>query len=390
MRKGIVRSLLKTLIISHFISSIVLLCPSNAMPNPTHKARQDQINKIESKLSREKEKYKLFVFQEKDILAHLSILEKDVAEKRRTIEGMRKKIRLSRMEMGKLEDKLADLGQLLKNSEIQMTKRLVVLYKYVRRDYFRILADVKDFSQFCRRMKYLKIIMEKDQSALLKLADEEIRYKKEISQTKEQLVDKEIKNKEEKIKLTSLRQYLEKRVIRLMKINKEKEFYKKAINELQLAAQNLRKKLLSIEKKDAYNIPRSAQFADFKGRLPFPLEGKVVRSDKFLNSKIENLDKGIFIEGSSADEAKAVFPGRVDFSGRLRGYGDIVIINHGSRYFTITAQLSQIKKKEGDIVEAGEVIGLASQNDISKVPRIYFEIRKEGKNLTPLRWLKAN
>ena len=390
MKKDIVRSLLKIFIILPFISSTFLLYPSDAMPNPTHKAKQDQIKKIESKLSQEKEKYKTFCFQEKDILAHLSKLEKEVAEKRRIIEEMRKKIRLTKTEVRRLEDRLANLGQLLKDAEIRMAKRLVVLYKYVRRGYFRILVNVNDLSQFCQRAKYLKAIMEQDKRALSKLADAEKRYRKEITKTNEYLVEKEIKNKEEKRRLTFLRQYLEKRVVRLMKIHKEKKFYKKAINELQLAARNLRKTLMNIEKKEAYNVPRSSQFADFKGKLPVPLEGQIIRADKFLNSKSQKLHKGIFIEGSSANEAKAVFPGRVDFSGRLKGYGDIVIINHGSRFFTITAQLSQRKKDEGDVVEAGEVIGLASQNNVSKVSRIYFEIRKEGKNLAPLGWLKAN
>ena len=389
MTKNTVRSLLKILIILPLIFSAPLLYSSDATPNPKHTTNQDKIKEIESKLSQEKQKHKAFSFQEKDILAHLSELEKEVAEKKQTVEELKKKIRLSKIEIGKLEGRLANLGKLLKDAETRMARRLVVLYKYVRRGYFRILANVNDLSQLWQRAKYLKAIMEQDQRMLSKLADEESRYRKEITQTKEHLVEEEIKNKEEEKRLISMRQYLEKRVIRLMQIHKEKKFYEKAINELQLAALKLGKTLLNIEKKEVYNISRSARFADSKGKLPFPLEGKIIRGDKFLDSKRQKFHKGIFIEGSSGNEIKAVFPGRVDFSGRLRGYGDIVIINHGSRFFTITAHLSQRKKEEGDLVEAGDVIGLANQNNVSKVSRVYFEIRKEGKNLAPLGWLKT-
>lgn len=389
MKKDTVHSLLKIVIILPFISSASFMYPSDAMPNPKHTTSQDKIKEIESKLSQEKQKHKAFSFQEKDILANLSELEKEVAEKKQTIEELRKKIRLSKIEIGKLEDRLANLGKLLKDTEIRMAKRLVVLYKYVRRGYFRILANVNDLSQLWQRTKYLKAIMEQDQRMLSKLADEENRYRNEITQIKEHLVEEEIKNKEEEKRLISMRQYLEKRVIHLMKVHKEKKFYEKAINELQLAALKLRKTLLNIEKKEVYNISRPARFANSKGKLPFPLDGKVIRGDKFLDSKRQEFHKGIFIEGSSDNEIKAIFPGRVDFSGRLKGYGDIVIINHGSRFFTITAHLSQRKKEEGDLVEAGDVIGLASQNNVSKVSRVYFEIRKEGKNLAPLGWLKT-
>jgi len=95
----------------------------------------------------------------------------------------------------------------------------------------------------------------------------------------------------------------------------------------------------------------------------------------------------VFIESSDTD-VKAVFPGRVDFSGQLKGYGEIIIINHGSRYFTISAQLYQRTKEEGDEVDSGEVIGFVSQSGSSKKTRVYFEIRKAGKSLNPLSWLK--
>jgi septal ring factor EnvC (AmiA/AmiB activator) len=109
-----------------------------------------------------------------------------------------------------------------------------------------------------------------------------------------------------------------------------------------------------------------------------------------LGSEGPKPQKGIFIEGASDAVVKAVFPGRVDFSGRLKGYGEVVIINHGSRFFTISAQLSQRKKKEGDVLEEGETIGLVGINGSSKGGRLYFEIRRAEKNLDPLKWLKIH
>jgi len=174
-----------------------------------------------------------------------------------------------------------------------------------------------------------------------------------------------------------------------MKTHKEKEFYETAVKELQLAAKNLKQALVKIEKKETYKALRSSRFSDSKGKLPFPLKGRIIKADKLSDSKSKLLNKGIFIAGVSDSKVKAVFPGRVDFSGRLKGYGEVIIINHGSRFFTISAQISSRKKQEGDVVAKGEVIGFVKRSGPSKESRLYFEIRKAGKSLDPLKWLKT-
>jgi septal ring factor EnvC (AmiA/AmiB activator) len=102
-----------------------------------------------------------------------------------------------------------------------------------------------------------------------------------------------------------------------------------------------------------------------------------------------NLHKSILVECTSHTKVRAVFPGRVDFSGPLKGYGKVVVINHGSRFFTISALLSERKKGKGDLVKAGDVIGLVSGNGSANGGMLYFEIRKAGRNLDPLKWLKC-
>jgi septal ring factor EnvC (AmiA/AmiB activator) len=98
----------------------------------------------------------------------------------------------------------------------------------------------------------------------------------------------------------------------------------------------------------------------------------------------------VVIEGRPGAEVRAVYAGRVDFSGSLKGYGEIVVINHGSRYFTVSAQLAQRRKQEGEMVKAGEMIGSLGRTNSPRESRLYFEIRKGGGNLDPLRWLKVH
>jgi septal ring factor EnvC (AmiA/AmiB activator) len=360
-----------------------------ARSNPTSGTKEDQIRKIETKLSREKQKLKTFNSRERDILAILNDLEQEVEEKRNLVERLRKKIRRGEKEVKKLKLRRSSLKRASKRAETQMAKKLVSLYKYARKGYFKVLANAGDLNEFWQRMKYLGAFLENDRKILFELSEEKRVYRKQILLIKERIAkESEKKNKEEK-RLASLREGLEKKVIHLMKIHKEKEFYETAVKELALAAQTLKQTLLKIEKKETYKEKRRYRFANSRGRLPFPVEGKIVKGYRRPGSERSKPQKGIFIEGSSNAAVKAVFPGRVDYSGMLKGYGEVVIINHGSRFFTISAHLSQRKKKEGDVLEEGETIGVAGKNGSSKGGRVYFEIRKGGKNLDPLKWLKV-
>ena len=386
----IMSSFSKTLIIPVFFLFSALTGITEADSNPTSGAKEDQIRKIETKLSREKQKLKTFNSRERNILAILADLEQDVAEKSHSVEKLRKKIRLGENEVKKLKRTQSSLERSAKTAETQMARRLVSLYKYARKGYFKILANARDLNEFWQRAKYLGAFLEQDRKVLVRLTEEEREYRKQIRLIKEQLIKKEETKNREEMRLASLREGLEKKVIHLMKIHKEKEFYETAVKELAVAAQDLKQTLLKIEKKEIYKEKRTFRFANSKGQLPFPIEGKIIKGYKGSGSKRLKPQKGVFIEGPSNAEVKAVFPGRVDFSGRLKGYGEVIIINHGSRFFTISANLSQRKRKERDVLKEGEAIGLVGRNGSSKRGRLYFEIRRAGKNLDPLKWLKVH
>ena len=131
-------------------------------------------------------------------------------------------------------------------------------------------------------------------------------------------------------------------------------------------------------------------FESSKGRLPLPLPGKIMRDVNTTGDGTFDSHKGVYIRGDFGQEVRAVFPGRVDFSGQLKGYGQVIIINHGSRYFTISAYLLQRNKTEGDTVARGEVIGQIGETGLVTGPALYFEIRKGETTLDPLKWLKVH
>ncbi len=350
---------------------------------------RSQIEEIESKLSREKEKLETFDYHEKGLLEQLSQLEQEVNEKKRALNDLKKKVGQEKTSIKKLEQRLPPLQKALADAEALGARRLVALYKYARTGYVKILADSSDLDDFWRRLKYLKAIMKADRELLERLAEEEQAYREKLARIKDQIVKKEKLRDEEVKRLDSLSNELEEKVIRLMQVHKEKEYYETAVKELELAAKDLRKTLSNIEKKDSSGMKLFSSFEDSRGQLPFPLQGDIVRAGNGTGATGPASRRGIFIKSHLDDRVQAVFPGRVEFSGRLKGYGEVIIINHGSRFFTISARFSQREKREGDAVNAGEIIGLVGRSGSPNRGILYFEIRRGGKSLDPLKWLRS-
>lgn len=356
----------------------------------TSNPKSDRIKEIETKIKRDKAKLKKFGTKEKDLLRGLSDLQKEVAEKRKLVDDLETKMRSVNTEVMGLKKKLSVIEIQIKRAKSEREKRLVVLYKYARGGYITVLANANDPAEFWKRLKYLRAILELDHGVLRKLADDQNKYMTEAIRIKGLLAKREQTKKEEILRMASLRKDLEKKTHELEYIHREKAFYEKTVKELQQEADSLRHALANLEKREPYHqIQASSHFEEAKGKLPFPVEGRIIRSDKIIGAAGRRLRKGIFIQGDSDADKQviSVFPGRVDFSGRLKGYGEMIIINHGSRFFTVTALLSQRNRKEGDVVNVGDIIGLSGRDFSSRGSLLYFEVRKAGKNLDPAKWL---
>lgn len=133
-------------------------------------------------------------------------------------------------------------------------------------------------------------------------------------------------------------------------------------------------------------LKRGVGFLARKGALAFPVTGKIVHAfgRKYdPKTSLYTFHKGIDIQASPAEPVKAVYPGKVVYSGRIGGYGQLLILDHGDQYYSLVGQLGEVRKKEGDEVKEGEVIGLSA---LDNTP-VYFEIRQRHIAVNPVPWL---
>jgi septal ring factor EnvC (AmiA/AmiB activator) len=132
----------------------------------------------------------------------------------------------------------------------------------------------------------------------------------------------------------------------------------------------------------------SGEFARQKGRLEWPVKGRVKVS--FGTGRVANLgtlydSQGIEISVSENQAIKAIWGGTVIYANTFRGYGNMIIVDHGDNFYTLYAQASSLQKSVGDPVTIGEPLAYPGYEDADS---IYFEIRHHGTPLDPLNWLK--
>ena len=347
--------------------------------------KREQIERIEEDLSREREQYLKFREKEKELLHSLTAIEKEIEEKQGALRDIESRTARIKRELVEGQRELGELENALSEVESRLGLRLDAFYRYAKRGYARLFTSSDGLDTLRKRIKYLKAIMKDDLELLHAMADLEQKYRQEIAGVKERLALLERLEKAESTHLAALKEDIDRRVVLLMRIHREKEFYNTAVKELELAAQNLRATLLGLETVDeAKSAPLPANFEEAKGKLPLPLSGRIIRDGG------SNGPKGILIEAPSGTEVKAIFPGRVDFSGILKGYGQVIVINHGARYFTVSAQLGKRTRQTGEAVHAGEAIGALAETLRPQTAQLYFEIRMGVENEDPLKWLKVH
>jgi septal ring factor EnvC (AmiA/AmiB activator) len=155
-------------------------------------------------------------------------------------------------------------------------------------------------------------------------------------------------------------------------------------------AEDLNQLLASIDKAipEEFRKLGDTGFAALKGRLVWPVSGKITRQFG------EQLSGGVVLEGlvislPEGEPVRSVHGGTVVFADWLRGYGMMVIVEHDSGFMTLYGYNQELLKHVGDKVDAGEIIGLSGRSGGQKKGSLYFAVRRGERAMNPTHWCRA-
>ena len=152
-------------------------------------------------------------------------------------------------------------------------------------------------------------------------------------------------------------------------------------------AQALKALLKSLAEQAPVQAISTKPFAQLKGRLTWPIKGKVIARYGSSRKLGQLTWQGIMIKSAIGKEIRSAAAGRVVFSDWLRGFGLLLIIDHGDKYMTLYGNNQSLLKEVGDTVDAGELVALSGEQGVKQYAGLYFELRHQGNPTDPVKWL---
>jgi septal ring factor EnvC (AmiA/AmiB activator) len=139
----------------------------------------------------------------------------------------------------------------------------------------------------------------------------------------------------------------------------------------------------------AQTSPKNLSFQQQRGKLPFPTNGRLESLFAIPMSNTSGYRQGDLFNSPMDTEVRSVYAGKVIYADWLRGYGLLMIIDHGNGYMTLYGRNHALYRQVGDTVNAGDKIATLGESGGFTSPALYFEIRHDGTALNPKQWLIA-
>ena len=186
----------------------------------------------------------------------------------------------------------------------------------------------------------------------------------------------------------------------LAKVRDERAYHERMVGELTEASRRLEAFIKSLQDKQRRTAkaphrpgapPAEVGFGTLRGVLPWPTEGRLVTSygaQVHPRFGTRTFKSGIDIEAGEGTDIAAVYAGRAVYTGWFKGYGNLIILDHGNEYYTLYGHLAEIGVREGEDVRQGQRIGTVGDTASLTGPRLYFEVRYQGKPQDPEQWLR--
>ena len=327
------------------------------------------------------------------------------------LESIDQKISLTKNLLLRLETEVSrhkaaldSLRSLRKDNAIRLEKlkeliarRMVNLYKYGRISDIESLLRTDSFRYLQLWIDYQKRLNQNDARNLQNYRQRHA----ELLSTQKQIEA----NLAAQIKLLKEKQQEEKKLQAsreeknrlLQKLRKDKRLYQRQLQDYQKAIEEIQRLIASSEEErlkqteDRPMMPLTHAFSEMKGRLPWPVQGEVVRAygpyeHPVLKTVTNNL--GIDIAAPLGTEVKTVAAGRVTAITWQRGRGNLVIVNHGGGFYTVYTHLNEIYVNLQEDVAEGQVIGRVGETGTFDRPVLHFQIWEKFNHLDPEAWLK--
>jgi murein hydrolase activator len=295
----------------------------------------------------------------------------------------------------------------------QIGRRVAALYKGGETGNLRVFFSSESFPQMSENLRYMRSVLENDKKLFAQYSDDLSRLKGLKARLEQDAARKEGIRRTMVTRKREIEQEQSRKASYLVKVRQDKQGYLSSLKELQANAKRLQSMFEKLEARNRKRysprirgkaghevgsaalpppplVPDKGLGAQ-KGRLSLPVKGNIV--ERFGRHKHPEFDSftfsnGISVTAPAGTPIHAVFDGEVIFADYFKGYGNMIIVDHGGGFFSLYAHASSVAKKVGSKVARNDVLASVGDVDSSKGPLLYFEIRYQGKPVDPAPWFR--
>jgi septal ring factor EnvC (AmiA/AmiB activator) len=365
-----------------------------AKPDPARAAQEAEARR---KLDAVRAEIKALVAQQRategernEAAAALRTKETELAAVAKDVHALDEKIAAEETELSRLDARRADLVTLLKTQRDALAALLRSAYALGRDEELKLLLQQDDVAAIARVLAYNRYFqrarigridrLSRDLEALadvqasIRTAAAELASTRDARAAEGSRLDTERSERETLV--AGLDAKLKEQGARVAALGKDEKALGALIEKLRDVFADIPKQLAG-----------AAPFASQRGRLVWPIGGKIVTA---FGARDESGRKssGILVAAKPGNAVRAVSHGRVVFADWLRGYGLMIIVDHGDGYLSLYGCNETLLKDVGDWVDAGETIATSGASGGQKTPGVYFELRAKGQAVDPRGWLK--
>ena len=365
------------------------------------KEKERTLHQTQQQIREERAKAAQARKKEASLLAELEAIDLKLADKRRELIQLDGRIKKAEQEIATIEGEIKRLEDKRVSQQLLLARRLRALYKlHSQGGVLPVVLGGDDPVAQAVRLRYLTTLAAVDAKLIeeYRVTGTGLGNRKALGEARKQ--DLSALRTQVVLERAEVDREAARRRTLLAKVRDERAYHERMVGELSEAAKRLEALIRDLQAKKQRlakavpptgNAPPPVGFGTLRGRLPWPAEGRIVAAfGEQVHPRFgtRTFRSGIDIQAEEGTEILAVYSGQVVYTGWFKGYGNLIILDHGNDYYTLYAHAAEIRVREGDEVRQGQVIGTVGDTGSLAGSRLYFEVRYQGKPQDPARWLE--
>lgn len=386
-----------------WISIVFLLaCVSGTLAADVH----DQLKGVRKEISEKKRLLRKTAKVEKQVTGELLVIDRSLKEKQSQLASLNNELHGVEGNLSRTTDEIERVKDETERKKQEIQKRLVSVYKAGEIGNLRVVFSSESFPQMVESLRYMSAVIGNDRRLFNEYSDKiaelsNLKHKLENEVRRKERIVAGIANKKREIEAEK-----DKKAAYLTKVKQDKNEYLASIRDLQANARRLQSMVEKLEAQSRKSYTQSREkkglppclpplpdsgFGSQRGRLSLPVFGEVIgrfgrhKHPEFNSYTVSN---GISIAAPAGSDIRSVYEGKVLFADYFKGYGNMVIIDHGGGFFSLYAHASRITKRVGAQVSRNDVVASVGDVDSTRGPMLYFELRYQGRPVDPSPWFR--